>query len=176
MTTEPPPATPDDKDWTWVLAAPCPDCGYRSGLPHAELAAATRANVQRWQTVLRRPEVAVRPADGVWSPLEYACHVRDVYRVFAGRLRLMLESDDPVFENWDQDETARQGRYWAADPARTSDELGAAGADYAAMLEGVRDEQWQRAGRRSNGSVFTVQTLAWYQLHDDVHHLWDVGG
>ena len=27
---------------------------------------------------------------------------------------------------------------------------------------------------RSNGTVFTVETLGRYHLHDVVHHLWDV--
>ena len=47
-----------------------------------------------------------RPAPDVWSPLEYACHVRDVHRVFAERVRLMLAEDDPLFDDWDQDAAA----------------------------------------------------------------------
>ena len=39
----------------------------------------------------------------------------------------------------------------------------------------MRPDQWQRTGRRSNGSAFTVETLGRYHLHDVVHHLWDVG-
>ena len=35
---------------------------------------------------------------------------------------------------------------------------------------------WDRPGSRSNGSVFTVETLLQYILHDVVHHLWDVTG
>ena len=33
---------------------------------------------------------------------------------------------------------------------------------------------WDRRGTRSNGSVFTVESLGRYHLHDVVHHLWDV--
>jgi hypothetical protein len=40
----------------------------------------------------------------------------------------------------------------------------------------VRGEQWQRPGRRSNGSLFTVDTFARYFLHDLAHHAWDIGG
>ena len=45
-------------------------------------------------------------------------------------------------------------------------------ADDLATLTG---EQWARVGRRSNGSVFTVDTLGRYFAHDLVHHLHDVG-
>jgi hypothetical protein len=48
---------------------------------------------------------------------------------------------------------------------------GAAAATYAR----VEGEQWQRPGRRSNGSVFTVETLGIYHLHDVAHHLRDLG-
>jgi hypothetical protein len=178
MTTEHEPALPppDDKDWTWVLDTPCPDCGFRAGTAHDLIPDQIRDHVRRWTAVLRRPDVAVRPGPTTWSPLEYGCHVRDVYRVFAERLRLMLTEDDPAFTNWDQDATAQEQRYWASEPARIRDELAGAGTAIADAFAAVPVDAWQRTGRRSNGSVFTVETLAWYFLHDDVHHLWDVHG
>jgi hypothetical protein len=39
----------------------------------------------------------------------------------------------------------------------------------------VGPEQWSRPGRRSDGYVFTVETLAQYLVHEDRHHLHDVG-
>lgn len=38
----------------------------------------------------------------------------------------------------------------------------------------VPDGSWQRRGLRSNGSTFTVSTIALYHLHDIVHHAHDV--
>ena len=38
----------------------------------------------------------------------------------------------------------------------------------------VGRDEWDRTGRRSDGAVFTVETLGLYCLHDPVHHLWDV--
>jgi hypothetical protein len=111
----------------------------------------------------------------VWSTVEYAAHVRDACSVFRGRLELMLAEDDPEFANWDQDEAALAERYWEQ-PAEVVDrqlaeELGAT----AAAFDEVSGAQWERTGRRSNGSVFTVSTLATYLLHDVEHHLHDVG-
>jgi hypothetical protein len=51
-----------------------------------------------------------------------------------------------------------------------------AAEDVAGLYAAVRDVQWDRPGRRSNGSVFTVDTLARYHLHDIEHHLVDVAG
>ena len=88
----------------------------------------------------------------------------------------MLEHDDPAFPNWDQDETALAERYWEQQPAVVSAELAAAAGAMSAAIAAVGDDQWQRPGRRSNGSRFTVETLTRYFLHDLVHHAHDVAG
>jgi hypothetical protein len=111
----------------------------------------------------------------VWSPLEYGCHVRDVNRTMGRRIELMLAQDGALFANWDQDATAVEDRYWAQDPATVADELEVAAEQAAATLDDVSGDAWQRRGTRSNGSQFTVETLAVYFLHDVEHHLHDVG-
>lgn len=169
------PITPDTKDWTWVLQRPCPECGFDAdSYGPSSVSAALRENGASWATVLARPDVRVRPSEDRWSPLEYACHVRDVFRLFDQRVALMLEEDDPVFLNWDQDATALADRYDLQDPAAVREELTSAAAIFAARLDAVADDQWDRPGTRSNGSRFSVATLALYAMHDPVHHLWDV--
>lgn len=169
--------TPDTKDWTWVLERPCPECGFvAADLPATEVATMVRESVPRWRAVLARPDATARPRPDVWSPLEYACHVRDVHRIFAARARLMLAEHSPTFENWDQDATAVAERYGEQDPVAVSAELAAAAEEAAAVFEGVAGDAWQRVGLRSNGSRFTVETLGQYFVHDVVHHLDDVSG
>jgi hypothetical protein len=171
----PAPIEPDDKDWTWVLDRPCPECGFdASTFDSRVLGDAVRATVPRWAAALARPDARQRPEPTVWSALEYGAHVRDLFRMFDGRLRLMLAEDDPQFANWDQDATAVEDRYDLQDPAVVSDELTASAATFAADLDAVPDDAWERPGRRSNGSVFTVRTLPVYCFHDVVHHLHDV--
>ena len=101
--------------------------------------------------------------------------MRDVCDVFDGRLRAMLTEQDPLFANWDQDATALERQYWRQSPAQVADELAVAGARIGATIGGVTGEQWARPGRRSNGSVFTVETLVQYFAHDLVHHADDIG-
>jgi hypothetical protein len=166
---------PDDKDWTWVLSPPCPECGFdASAVDRTLVGDAIRANTDLWPALLDRDDVAVRPSEGKWSALEYACHVRDVHRIFEFRLRLMLDQDDPEFENWDQDASALAERYHDQDPETVLVELAHAAASHAAVWDTVRDDQWDRRGYRSNGSEFTVDTFARYMLHDPVHHVTDV--
>ncbi len=174
MTSDP--VAPDTKDWTWVLERPCPDCGFVASAVEADdVAAQVLALTAPWEQVLARPGAATRPEPGRWSPLEYGCHVRDVCRVFAGRVRLVLDQDGPGFENWDQDESAAHARYGEQDPAAVAVELAADAHGLADAFGHVTAEQWERTGLRSDGSAFTVLTLGQYGLHDLAHHLVDVG-
>jgi hypothetical protein len=168
---------PDTKDWTWVLERPCDECGFdSSAFPVEELAQRVRDNARAWTEALAEAgeDVAVRPFATVWSPLEYACHVRDVHALFDQRVALMLAEDGPTFANWDQDATAVEKDYGLQDPATVEADLVAAANAAADRYAGVAGEQWQRRGLRSNGDAFTVETLGRYHLHDVVHHLYDV--
>lgn len=168
----------DTKDWTWVLDRPCPECGLDlRTLPREELLPRLRDTVTAWEQALGGPEpgLRARPAPEVWSPLEYGCHVRDVYALFDERLRLMLTQDHPSYPNWDQDSTAESQRYDEQSPAQVRVELRAAGDALAERLASVRGDAWQRPGRRGDGAVFTVESFARYLLHDPVHHLHDIG-
>ncbi len=167
---------PDTKDWTWVLDAPCPECGEAvGGIEVTDVPALVRATIPRWRAALAAPDARARPAPTTWSPLEYGAHVRDVHRVFLERLRLMLDDDGARFANWDQDEAAVAGRYSELDPAAVAEELARDAEDLAATAAAVRPEQESRRGLRSNGSEFTVRSLLQYYLHDNLHHLVDVG-
>ena len=167
---------PDDKDWTWVLERRCDDCGFdATAFAVTETGARTRANAAAWEVLLQRDDATVRFRPDRWSVLEYACHVRDVFRVYDGRLGRMLDEDGPHYANWDQDETAAAERYYAQDPIVVGPALLDAAATVASRFDGVTDEQWRRTGFRGDGAAFTVESFARYFVHDPVHHLWDVG-
>jgi hypothetical protein len=168
---------PDGKDWTWVLRRPCSECGLdTSSFPRGEIPAMIRANATAWQQPLTAPDAARRPRPDKWSALEYGCHVRDVHRLYDFRLGLMLTEADPLYPNWDQDDTAIADRYDTQDPATVAAELTAAAEAVAARFARLAGDQWTRPGRRSDGASFTVETFGRYFIHDPVHHLYDVTG
>jgi hypothetical protein len=175
VTREPVSLQPDTKDWTWVLDRPCQECGYDAGaVPVEQVATRLRANAAQWEQVLRREDAVRRPRPDVWSPLEYACHVRDVHALYLQRLERMLTEEDPSYDNWDQDATAVERCYAEQDPDVVSAELAGAAAALADRFDTVSGPAWQRRGRRSDGASFTVDTFSRYLLHDVEHHLWDV--
>ncbi|WP_029291694.1 DinB family protein [Cellulomonas sp. HZM] len=176
MTSDAPQIEPDDKDWTWVLRERCPERGFAAAdVDPREIGPTVRDLVPRWVSALHREDARVRPAPTTWSTLEYGAHVRDVFGVFDERLALMLDHDDPPFANWDQDATALAERYDLQDPVVVAEQLADAGEGIADRFDAVPDDAWERTGKRSNGSEFTVRTLGQYFLHDVVHHLHDVG-
>jgi hypothetical protein len=125
--------------------------------------------------VLARPDARTRPDPETWSPLEYACHVRDVLRLYDERLHLMLDEDDPLYPNWDQDASAVEGRYDAAGP----EQVAARSSQRRAGGAGLRRPDGRAVGAARPAQrrrAFTVDTFARYFLHDLVHHRHDVRG
>jgi hypothetical protein len=171
------PIVPDSKDWTWVLERPCPECGFdATALSREQIAATILTNAAAWQPILAESAERLRhrSRDDRWSPLEYACHVRDVFRLYDYRLHLMLDVDRPTFPNWDQDVTAVEERYGERDPAVVGPELVAAAQTLAMSFAQVNGEAWDRRGLRSDGADFSIDTFGRYMIHDPIHHLYDV--
>ncbi|MFC6013355.1 DinB family protein [Nocardia lasii] len=171
---------PDTKNWTWVLERTCAECGFDAeNTAYAAVPDLTRDSAARLGAALERADARVRPDELTWSVLEYAAHVRDVCRIFDTRLALMLAGDGveaPRFENWDQDETAVADRYNEQDPAVVARELAVAAERVAAAFDSVAADRLELPGARSDGSLFTVDSLGRYFLHDLVHHVHDVRG
>ena len=166
---------PDTKNWTWVLERPCPDCAFdASTIVPRHIGATLRDLASQWEAVLVHPLVRQRPSPAMWSALEYGCHVRDVFRLFAERLDLMLTEHAPTFANWDQDATAVAERYDLQDPNIVRHELVLAADELADHFDAVTASEWSRLGMRSDGAAFTIESFGKYLLHDPIHHLWDV--
>lgn len=168
--------TPDDKDWTWVLQRPCEECGFdASTCSSAAVSDLVRLNAAQWNDLMTRGALRAGRVDpDRWSSLEYACHVRDVFRRYDERIVLMMTADDPLFPNWDQDASAVDERYDSQVPAVVADNLVAQASTVAERLDGLSEPEWMRKGRRSDGASFTIDTISRYMVHDPIHHLWDV--
>jgi len=165
---------PDGKDWTWVVERRCPECGFdAAGVPRTALAPLLRKAAGDWPAIASAEWSRRRPAPAIWSPLEYAAHVRDAVDLARERLALSLAEDDPEYESWDQDAAAVAGRYGEQDPSAVADQVGAALLSFAAAVDAVPEGSWGRTGRRTDGYRLTVDSLVRYFAHDVMHHLWD---
>lgn len=178
MSTPPPPIPPETRDWTFVIERGCQDCDYSPHDPVTTKSRLTAAN-GRWRNALLQPGVHDRPSPDVWSPIEYACHARDMVRLLGERVAAMLDDEDPTFADWDGDAAAVQRSYWAADPRGVAADLTACTQRTLNVLARIAPadlDAWGRTGHRSDGVAFTVTTLCQYLVHDVEHHLHDVHG
>lgn len=175
MTSAPTTPPPDNRDWLVVLDQGCDECGWAPHPPEESIAR-LRDAIPAWRSVLAGEDAAQRPAETTWSPLEYASHVRDVITVWEVRTTAMLTADNPVFANFDGDETALAKQYWNESPGTVADEFAEAAEKTSAVLEALSPEQWQRPGRRGDDAPFTIASLALYFSHELTHHLQDAKG
>ena len=160
-----------ERDWTVVQHQRCDECGLdAAAVEPSALAAAVRDEAERWARVLDGVDVRRRPAPEVWSPLEYACHVRDVFAVFAGRVEQMLREDEPELGWWDHEAAVTDERYNEQAPEAVLDGVCRNAEQLASALDAVPDDGWTRAGVRRGTERFTVAGLARFALHESHHH------
>ncbi len=161
----------------------CEECGFDyEALDPAEAPAAIRSFAKRYRAPLTRflrgedgdALVRRRPAPEVWSALEYAAHVRDVFGRYDDWIRLCLAKDTPALEGPAPDELAVEGKYTEDDPVAVADALAANAERLAATVESVPPEGWDRAGVRF-GEERSVRLSARRAVHEGSHHLLDIG-
>ena len=139
------PADPhDDRTALPPLAAEehvCPSCPFSFADHDVDRAVSVIAGIpaQARQLFESLDEAAVRRSqDGVWSAVEYLCHVRDVYATFTIRLHRARTEDDPALEPMLNDLRARRFGYRDAAVEPVLDELQAYVGGFLAVVARVR--------------------------------------
>ena len=156
----------------------CAECGYEYSTPRDKIPNELRSQARRYRDLLRADEEKLRKhvTAGVWSPLEYACHYRDVLRVQRERIELALRKDKPVFTSMRREERVTEERYNEQDPAKVGVELAVAADELASMLERLRDRDWEREGEYHypTTQLRNVEWVANHTVHEGVHHIMDI--
>lgn len=117
-----------------------------------------------------------RPSPDVWSPLEYAAHVRDVLEVQRKRVMVALLHDAPTFAPMGRDERVVERRDNEQEPAMVAEELRGNAAELAALLDSLDDTGWGRIGIYNwpSHAERDVTWIARHTVHEMAHHLLDV--
>ncbi len=157
----------------------CRQCGFGYDVGRDAITPWMRSDARAFVAKLARlDDVAVRrrPAPDVWSPLEYACHVRDVLRVQAGRIELALREIDPVFAPMGREERAVGDRYNEQSPAEVAGALVQSADALADLLDGLDDAGWSRTGVYNYPAPAprTVEWIAIHTNHELLHHRGDL--
>ena len=158
----------------------CDHCGFDYDLGAAESAGpAIVAGVAELAARLDGVDatgVRRRPRAGVWSPLEYGCHVRDVLLVQRERVLSARRRDRPTFEPMGRDERVDHDGYALQDPAAVARQMGDAATMFANVLARLDDAAWDRTVVYGYPTP-TERSLRWvavHTVHEVTHHLADV--
>jgi hypothetical protein len=161
----------------------CAECGFADeALTMDQAVAKLRSFGRRYRAPLTRflpgedgdALLRARPRPEVWSALEYAAHVGEVFAGYDEWVRRSLVEDDPVIVAPSPDEAAEAGAFNQRDPAAVADAIAANAEALAATFEGVPEERWDRCHIR-RGQARSVLFTARRAAHEGDHHLLDIG-
>jgi hypothetical protein len=156
----------------------CGECGFAYDLSSAPEAGPTVvAFAGRFGDLLAEPgaDVRTRRQPAVWSPLEYACHVRDMLLVQRERVLAARRVDRPVATPMGRDERVEHDGYAEQDPADVARQLADAGVLFANVLARLGPADWDRTMSYTYPQR-TDRSLRWvavHAVHEMQHHLLD---
>jgi hypothetical protein len=120
-----------------------------------------------------RARIRAKPDPAVWSPLEYAVHVRDAVRYHGALVNRALKEDRPAVPAADPDGAAQELRYNEADLDEVLDRLEQQSRRFAARVRPLTDDDLERVVINA-GRERTVRYMIRNVAHEGHHHLLDV--
>jgi hypothetical protein len=163
----------------WV----CPECGlnYDTILP-PDMVVALRSYPRRYREFFpprdddEKPDGVIRrrPAPGVWSALEYAAHVSDVFDELADVVQRMVKGSEPTMKHGlDPDARATEAKYNEQDRDAVLARLETSAEHMADVIARVPNDAWRRTATFPFGER-DVLTMARNSVHEGYHHLRDI--
>lgn len=156
----------------------CDECGFDGAEVWPDQAAdfldGLGAEWARRAQQLTDDEIRRRPAEGVWSPLEYAAHSRDVTAMVGWAMREVLEGRTlPEGPEVDVDEVAEAARYNELDPTTVIAELTTNAQRVARHARRAQPVDWFRSAGVGGKPTIALDALR-HVVHDATHHLMDI--
>jgi hypothetical protein len=112
-----------------------------------------------------------RPADGEWAIVEVVAHVGDTDERALGRIRRMLDEDDPVLPGYDQEALAVERRYMEMDPEEALERFEQIRREHLGVLEGLDEAGWSRRGTHAEQGPMDVLLYEHHVAGEDVDHM-----
>ena len=116
--------------------------------------------------------VSWHPAPDEWCVKDVIGHLIEAERRgFAGRIRIILGSDNPTFERWDPPAVARARGDCARPVGALLDELTALRNDSVTLVRDLRPADLDRGGQHPTVGFLRVRDLLAEWVHHDRNHL-----
>lgn len=154
----------------------CAECGF-SYEAQLDVPTEITAGVLELATALTTAsDVSSRRSPNVWSPLEYACHVRDMLLVQRERVLLARRTETPDCTPMGRDERVEHDGYADQSPADVARQLSDAALLFTNVLHRLPAQAWTRTVlyHYPEPEERTLHWLATHTLHEVQHHLLDI--
>jgi hypothetical protein len=161
----------------------CPECGldYDTISPQ-DAKVAIRSFPRRYRAALAAAMeddadaglIRRRPEPRVWSALEYAAHVADIFDAMAGIVCEMRSKQHPSLDMFDADERAASAGYASQDPGDVLDRLAANAERLASEVDAAGPDDWSGRTAIFPWGDRDLLTMVRNAVHEGSHHLRDV--
>jgi hypothetical protein len=108
-------------------------------------------------------ELNARPKPGAWSAREIVHHLADSESTAALRLRVLLTSESPVIQGYDQDAFATRLAYQERPIEDALEVFRLARKTTASLFDGMTDADWQRSGTHTESGHYSAER--WLQIY-----------
>jgi hypothetical protein len=170
-------------EWNKIQSDPCPQCGDDpASIAPSALGALVVERADAWRGFLVDADDAylrTNPEPGVFSPIQYAAHVRGILTVYTDRMVLGLEQEAPTVPLYNPGQ-AEWDSYNQLGRDEVAGEIETQGRRLAETIRLAYPEGWARPVINDRGVygvyTFTVGGLACNATHETYHHLLDATG
>lgn len=156
----------------------CDECGFRYDLADADEAAGRIALGAAEIDLLLNADgdLRSRRQPGVWSPLEYGCHVRDVLLVQRERVLAARRADRVECTPMGREERVEHDGYAGQNPVDVARQLADAALLLGNVLERLGPDDWERLVVYSypEPAERTLRWVAVHTVHEMQHHTLDI--
>lgn len=161
------------------MAEQCRECGFVYDLARA---LAVPENIREYVddavVILGDSDVDLRPRrqPNVWSPLEYACHLRDMLLVQRERVLAARRTDRPDCAPMGREERVEHDGYATQQPKDVARQLADAAQLFGNVLRRLGADDWDRSVIYHYPETHerTLRWVAVHTLHEARHHLFDI--
>lgn len=161
------------------MTEPCAGCNFTYDLRRAAAAGDDLRALATEAVVLlsnNKIDVRARPRPDVWSPLEYACHLRDVLLVQRERVLAARRTNGAECASMGREERAEHDGYNEQDPADVARQLADAAALFSNVLARFSAHDWDRTVIYHYPETHerSLRWVAVHTVHELQHHLLDI--
>lgn len=127
--------------------------------------------VRQLKKIIAPADLSWKPAEGAFSVIEQVCHLRDIEREgYGGRIRKMLDENQPSLPDIDGDRLARERDYNSQDFETALSDFAGARQENMNLVRTLSADQLSRSGMLETVGMITIDGLLLLMRdHDQAH-------